>query len=205
MTSISTSLAATARPSPRARIDARLEAATSAGTISKTDETAISGALDDIDKALSAGSATSTTSTGGTQAKGADMKGKIDSLIDQEVKDGKLTDDQASELKDLFGSSAPAQADGSDATGATDANGKTQGTGGVHHGGHHHKKAASDASISTSTSSTSTTDSAATKLDTLISLLQKLRDSMTSTDTYGGTTASASSTGQTALLIDKSA
>jgi hypothetical protein len=179
-----------------------LEAATSAGTISKTDETAISGALDDIGTALSA---EATGTANGTQATSGDMKSRIQSLIDQEVKDGKLTDSQASELKDLFGANTSAQANAVDGTGA---NGQAKGPGGVHHGHHHHKSSTSDDSTSSATSATasaSSTDSPASKLDTLISLLQNLRDSMTSTDTYGTSATSANSNSQTALLIDKSA
>ncbi len=183
MSSISSSTTLSAIPSPRARMNSRLEAATSAGTISKTDEVALSSALDDIDKALAS---SSSSGAAGTRAAPEDMKAKINSLIDQEVKDGKLTDEQASELKDLFGANA---------TEATQGAQGPRGPGGPPPP----PPADSDDDDSTTTDSTTTeTD----KLDALAALLQKLRDTVASTDTYG--TSETSSASQAGLLIDQS-
>ncbi|WP_293864813.1 hypothetical protein [uncultured Alsobacter sp.] len=96
MTSISGSFS-TQRPSPRDMMQDRLTDAISSGSISASDKDALTSALDDIDKSLPSQAA---AGTGRPDPKA--MKAKIDSLIDQEVKSGKLTDDQASELKQLF-------------------------------------------------------------------------------------------------------
>lgn len=96
MTSITGAYAAQ-RPSPREMMQDRLTDAISSGSISASDKEALTSALDDIDKSLSAGAS---TGTGRPDPKA--MKAKLDGLIDQEVKSGKLTDSQASELKQLF-------------------------------------------------------------------------------------------------------
>ena len=96
MTSITGAYAAQ-RPSPREMMQDRLTDAISSGSISASDKEALTSALDDIDKSLSAG-----TSSGTGRPDPKAMKARIDGLIDQEVKSGTLTDDQASELKQLF-------------------------------------------------------------------------------------------------------
>jgi hypothetical protein len=191
MTTISSGFSAqAAMQSPRARMNARLEAATQAGTISKTDETALSGALDDIDKALSSSSASGTASA--TRPDPSAMKTRIDGLIDQEVKDGKLTDDQAAELKDLFGANAPDQAQGPGGPGGPGAA-----------GGPPPPPPSGSDDDDDSVSATGATDSISTKLDALTALIEKLRQSLASDDSYGASASSTSS--QTALLIDKTA
>jgi hypothetical protein len=74
----------------------------SSGTVSSSDETALSSALDDIDSSLKADA----SSNSGPPSP-ADMKSKIDDLISAEVKNGKLTSDQADELKNLFAKAMP--------------------------------------------------------------------------------------------------
>lgn len=96
MTSISGSFGIQ-RPSPRDMMQDRLTDAIASGSISASDKEALTSALDDIDQSLSTGA---TTGSGRPDPKA--MKAKIDSLIDEEVKSGKLTGDQASELKQLF-------------------------------------------------------------------------------------------------------
>lgn len=88
-----------AMTSPRDRLQQMLDNAVSAGSVSKTDETALSSALDDIDSQMQAGKPSAGGASGGTRTS---MKDKVDGLIDSEVSSGKLTDDQATELKKMF-------------------------------------------------------------------------------------------------------
>lgn len=91
MTSISS---ATSSSSALSLLQTELSSEVSSGEISSTDATALSSALKDIDTALKS------QSSSGTSA--GDVKSKVDDLIDAEVKDGKLTSEQASELKNVF-------------------------------------------------------------------------------------------------------
>jgi hypothetical protein len=86
--------------SPRELLQKELASEVAAGTISSTDQTALSSALDDIDSSLK-----SERSSGAGQSRPPspdEMKSKIDDLIAGEVSDGKLTSDQAEELKNVF-------------------------------------------------------------------------------------------------------
>ncbi|WP_174287431.1 hypothetical protein [Sphingomonas bacterium] len=138
-------------PSPRARIDARIAAAASAGTISQTDGTALETAVDAIGQSLRsggsilAGAGGSAAPTSGT---GTSFKDKLDGLIDAQVTGGTLTDAQATELKGIFGQGAPSQGvqgqgadadqDGGQVTATTGTTGQTPAAGGAVHGHHHH-------------------------------------------------------------------
>lgn len=95
MTSISS--ATSQQFSPLSRLQSELASEVSAGTISSDDQSALSSALTDIDSAMKSGAASD-----GTPPSPDAMKAKIDSLIDGEVKDGKLTSAQAAELKNVF-------------------------------------------------------------------------------------------------------
>ncbi len=100
ITSSSTALYGAQRQSPRDRLQSELTAEVAAGTISSTDENALSTALDAIDKSLSAGRASGTSST--TPPSPDEMKQKISDLIGQQVEDGSLTADQAKALQSVF-------------------------------------------------------------------------------------------------------
>lgn len=76
------------------RMDARIAAAASAGTISADDRDALRGALGAIDSSLAS------DQPGGSGAIG--MQGRIDGLIDAQTRNGTLTDDQAAELRRFF-------------------------------------------------------------------------------------------------------
>lgn len=86
--------------SPRQLLQNELSSEVTAGTISSADSDALSSALDDIDAAMQSDRA-SRIADGGPPAPG-EMKQKIDDLIAGEVKSGKLTEDQADELKNVF-------------------------------------------------------------------------------------------------------
>ena len=91
-------------PSPRDRLQARLDAEISAGTVESGDRTALESALDTIDEAMRASRDGAAT---GTRTSPDQMRAKIESLIDEQVESGALTSDQADELKQLFADAGP--------------------------------------------------------------------------------------------------
>ena len=95
MTSIS-ALSSNTYQSPLQRLQAELQSEVSAGTVSSSDESALSSALTDIDSDIKSGGGSSSS----TQGQPGDIKSKIDDLIQSEVSSGKLTSDQATELSD---------------------------------------------------------------------------------------------------------
>ncbi|MHC2323812.1 hypothetical protein ACVI3S_001832 [Bradyrhizobium diazoefficiens] len=99
MTSISAASAGTYQ-SPLQRLQQELQSEVSAGTISSSDQSALSTALTDIDTALQ--QSRSSDQSSGTRPSKDDMKSKIDDLISNEVSNGTLTSDQAEELKGVF-------------------------------------------------------------------------------------------------------
>ena len=164
MTSISNNSAAM---SPADRMQLALQAAVSAGTVKSTDQSALSSALTNIDTSLQSGSPPAP----GTDP--ASIKTKVSSLIDDQVSSGTLTDDQATELKQVF-----AQA--------------TAKMGG--HGGHHHMHVGGSASSADPNDPTSSTN----PIDALFSDLASAIDGVLGTSaTTGtsGTTAVAGTTG----------
>jgi len=89
--------------SPLSILQNQLTSQVSAGKISGTDQSVLSTALNDIDQTLQ-----QDVGSSGQRPPPQEMKDKIGSLIDQQVSSGKLTSDQASELKGIFSSAAPA-------------------------------------------------------------------------------------------------
>ncbi|KQS04897.1 hypothetical protein ASG11_12070 [Sphingomonas sp. Leaf357] len=152
----------------------RISKAVSAGTISATDQTALSSALDSIDSSLSA------SRSSGTQTSGS-FKDKIGAMIDEQVSSGTLTDAQATELKGFFAEGGPKAAGG------------MQGRRGPPPGSE---------DSTDSTSATTSTDTASTQLDALMKMLENLRNTQDSKDSYSVTgTSSTTSSTQTGLLI----
>src|ERR1700753_1627188 len=91
--------------SPLQKLQDELQAEVSSGTVSSSDETALSSALTSIDSSLSAdrqSDSSSSDDTTGDSAKPGDIKSKIDDLIQAQVSNGTLTSDQATELKTVF-------------------------------------------------------------------------------------------------------
>ncbi|RVU04329.1 hypothetical protein EOE18_12665 [Novosphingobium umbonatum] len=127
----SLSISSNAHHSPRADMNQRIASAVTSGSISEEDASAFSTALDSIDASLSDSASSGT----GNRLSPSDMKTRVDSLIDEQVSNGTLTEDQASELEALF-AQGPGGASGSGSSGS--------------------EAASSDAS--TSTDSTSTID-----------------------------------------------
>ena len=98
MTSISAASSSTL--SPLQKLQDQLQAEVNSGAISSSDQSALSSALTDITSTLQNG--TAADQAGGSSAAPGDLKSKIDGLIANEVSSGKLTSDQATELKGVF-------------------------------------------------------------------------------------------------------
>src|SRR5437879_786865 len=155
----------------------------SAGTISTGDQDALSSALDSIDSSLS--SQRDADRASGTRPSPGDLKTKVDDLIASQVSDGKLTSDQATELKNVFqnafangpGGGGPGGARGPRGPGGPGGAGGPGGPGGP--GG----SDAASADGSSDTSSSSDTD--LQKL--LADFLSTLQNSTSQTSSYTGT------------------
>lgn len=165
----------------------------SAGKVSSTDQTALSSALDDIDSALKSGSgSSSSSSTSSTPPSPKEMQSKIDDLIQSEVDSGKLTSDQASELKNVF------------ANAFSGGPGGAGGAGGPPPGPPPSDDSSSDTTSSTSSSSSSSSSSQVEEL--LKKLLEALQSSNSSTtSSYGASGTSSSSSTSKSLVVDFSA
>ena len=188
MTSISAS--SMSGYSPLDLLKQELAKEVSAGKVSATDQTALSSALDDIDSALQSGSSSSSsTMSSSTPPSPKEMQSKIDDLIQSEVDSGKLTADQASELKNVF------------------ANAFSGGPGGA--GGPPPADDSSSDTTSSTSSSSSSSSSSSTSSD-LEELLKKLLEALQSsnsskTSSYSANGSSSSSTTSKSLVVDFSA
>lgn len=188
MTSISAASASNYQ-SPLQKLQQELQSEVSDGTISSSDQSALTTALQDIDTALQ--QSRSSDQSGGTRPSKDGLKSKIDDLISTEVSNGTLTSDQADELKGVF-QSAFSKGPGGPA-----------GAGGPPPGPPPSDDGSSDSVSSTGqTASSSSTDSGTAKI--LEQFLQALQQSQSSSSSYGanGTTSSSSSSDFSALLID---
>lgn len=188
MTSISAA-ASSSYLSPLQQLQKELQSEVTAGKITSSDQDALSAALADIDASLQ--SSRASDSAGGTRPSPGDMKSKIDDLIAGEVSSGKLTSDQATELKGVF---EAAFANGPGGQGGPG------GPGGPRGGGHGGPPPADDSSSSDSSSTTSVDD-------ILKQFLQSLQESLaaSSSSSYSATgtsSASGSTSSFSALLID---
>lgn len=89
-------------PSGKDRLASAIDGEVSAGAISQTDAAALTGALDTIDRSLSADRDASATSSRAARLDPAEMQGRIDDLISDQVSSGALTEDQADLLSELL-------------------------------------------------------------------------------------------------------
>ena len=167
--------------SPLQKLQDELLSEVKSGAIKSSDQDALAAALTDIDSAMQASRASDQAS--GTRPSPADLKSKIDDLINGEVSSGKLTSDQATELQGIF---KAAFASGPGVAGGP--------------GGPGGPPPADGASASEdSSSSTSSID------DIMKQFLESLQEqlSASSSTTYGATGSSSTSSGSfSALLID---
>lgn len=104
---------------PLQRLQDELQSEVSSGTISASDQSALSSALNDINSSLQSDGTSDQSSSSGSGG----INSKIDDLIQQEVSSGKLTDQQATELQNIFKSAfshGPGGAGGPPPAGGTD-------------------------------------------------------------------------------------
>lgn len=193
MTSISSLFTQTSRPSPRERVNTTLSNEVSAGTLSQTDATAISSALDNIDKSLQSSSGSSGSSSTSATPSREDMKSKMDSLIQQQVDNGTLTSDQASELKQALQSSGPQRGGGGP--------GGAGGAGGPPPGPPPGGDSDNDNDSSSSTSSSSSSSSSSATNDVLKKFLEQLQAAQASGASYSAS-GSTSASGTTSYVFD---
>jgi hypothetical protein len=187
-------------PSPRAMMDRKIGAAVEAGSLSQVDGDALETALDSIGSALS-----SSASDSSARLDPSGMKDRIDSLIDDQVSAGTLTEDQAAALQSFFaqgpgGSTSTANSsedqgfniDGIDGVGGPGAmRGPPPGP---------PPSASSEDSDDSSTTSSTAATSATDQLDSIIAFLENLRSSL-SQSLYGSAANSADSS-NSGLVID---
>lgn len=188
-------------PSPRAMMDRKIGAAVEAGSLSEVDGDALETALDSIDSALS-----TSASENSSRLDPSAMKDRIDSLIDDQVSAGTLTEDQAAALQSFF-----AQGPGGP-TMTADAGGEEQGfsvdgMGGVGGPGAMRgpppgppPSALSDESEDSSTTSNTDATSATDQLDSIIAFLENLRSSLS--QSLYGSAASSTDSSNSGLVID---
>ena len=186
-------------PSPRAMMDRRIEAAVEAGSVSEVDSAAMETALDSIDSALSA-SAGSETGRLDPSA----MQDRINSLIEDQLSAGTLTQEQAAQLQGFFaqGPGAPSATDSASADSAIDGLSGVGGAGPMRGPPPGPPPAASEEEDSTSSSATSETDtaSATEQLDSIIAFLENLRTSLS--QSLYGSVASNSDSSSSGLVVD---
>lgn len=189
-------------PSPRMSMDNKIGAAVKAGSLSEVDGDALETALNNIDTALSSSAA----SDGSSRLDPSGMKDRVDSLIDDQVAAGTLTQDQAAALQNFFaqGPGGTTASDGSD-TGQDDMG--IAGMGGVGGAGPMRgpppgppPAASDDEDDDSSTSSSTDATSAADQLDSIIAFLENLRSSL-SQSLYGSASTSTDSS-NSGLVVD---
>lgn len=194
MSSIGSATASQQLFSPLKMLQTELASEVKSGIISSADQSALSSALDDIDQAMQ-----SSKPSAGSRPSPDEMKSKIDSLISDEVSSGKLTSEQADELKGVFakafqggpggpgGAGGPPPGGGAGGAGGSKSSEKTDpadsnGDGtvsAIEQAAYN----ATDKTSSDSTSSTSSSDSDVTKL--LQNFLDSLKQSQSKNSTYG--------------------
>ncbi|MGX7708791.1 hypothetical protein [Methylobacterium sp. Gmos1] len=196
MTTVSAS-SSTAQPldqtrggGPKQRLLDRISAQQQAGSLSATDASALTSAVQDIDQAMSGTSGTS--GAGGTRLDPAQARSRMDDLIGAEVTKGTLTSDQATTLKGLL---SPRKGGGHGGHG-----GGLGGIGGAD-GPPPGQTPAGAADAAASTDATSTTSSAS---DLLAGFLKQLQDAQAQTPAsgYGASGASGTPTGSQAAVFD---
>jgi hypothetical protein len=147
----------------------RLQSAVSNGTVNASDQNALSSALTNIGNQLQPPSS------------GGSMQSQVSGLIDGEVSNGKLTTDQANELKAVFAKAA----------------GKMHGH---HHGGGAAPADPTDPTTASSTDSTTTLATAANSaVQSLTDFLGEIRTAISSNSPYAANGTQSGSLASTLL------
>ncbi|NWK97208.1 hypothetical protein DM806_16335 [Sphingobium lactosutens] len=203
MTSI-TSYTMNMPPSPRMAMDRKIDAAVEAGSLSEVDGDALETALDSIGDALSSSAIDSRS-----RLDPSEMKDRIDSLIEDQVSAGTLTEDQAATLQSFFAQGPGGSMQTADASGEgmSDGSMSIEGMGGVGGVGPMRgpppgppPSGSSDDSDDSSSTGSTDTASATEQLDSIIAFLENLRSSI-SQSLYGSAASSADSS-NSGLVVD---
>ncbi len=194
--------------SPLQKLQQELQSEVSAGTVSSSDQAALSSALKEINSSLAGGQGSSQFGIGQSTSPG-DLQSKIKDLISKEVSNGKLTSSQATELQKLFSNTFAAGQGGTQGAGGPPpgmppgpppSEGQGSSTGG---------SSIADLLSSDNTSSTSnspSTDGSSSKSTTsdvskiLKDFLKLLQESQSSATTYGASGSTSASL--SALLVN---
>ncbi|MFK5595935.1 hypothetical protein ACFZ8E_02850 [Methylobacterium sp. HMF5984] len=126
------------------------------------------------------------------------MKDKIDGLISDQVSAGSLTDDQATELKNLFASGGQSTSSGT----ANDVGGAGAPPPGPPPGP---PPDGSSSDTSSNDDSNGTTSGSSSVSDLLSSFIKQLQSSQSSSSAYGASGTSRNSYASSALVLDTSA
>jgi hypothetical protein len=179
-------------PSPRAMMDRRIDAAVEAGSLSEIDSSAFDTALDSIDSALA-----STASDSSARLDPSEMKDRIDSLIEDQVAAGTLTNDQATTLQSFVAQGGPGGTGNGGEDGMSIAGIGAMGGPGPMRG----PPPPSDAATTDDSSTLATSETSATEqLDSIIAFLENLRTSLS--QSLYGSTASSTDSSNSGLVID---
>jgi len=192
--------------SPLQQLEAELQSEVSAGTVSSSDQSALSSALTSINSSLTADQSSQTAgSPDGTGGNGpGDIKSKINSLIQAQVASGALTSNQATELQNLFSNTF---GNGPDGSGGAGGPGGPQGFGGPPPGpppsGSSSASAVAQLLDSSSSTDASSSDGSSTDSTSLSNILQdflkQLQDAQSLSYGPNGATTAASSLGSTLI------
>ncbi|MET0366506.1 MAG: hypothetical protein ABW169_17820 [Sphingobium sp.] len=197
------SIAMSGTHSPRAMMDKRIDAAVQAGSISATDETALESALDVIDNALGVGSSSGSQSS---KLDPSQVGDRIDDLIEEQVKAGTLTEEQANTLQSLFAQNAPPSGTGGEGSDETSVDGVSGSgcAGGMRPMGPPPSSSASSSSSDDEDSTATAQTDQADQLDALIAFLNNMRERMASGNVYGSSasTTSSSDSSLSGLVVD---
>jgi hypothetical protein len=190
MTSISSAASMAQFVSPRERLQDTLETQASNGTVKSADVQALSAALDDIDTAMTQGRSASGASRG-QRPSPTEMTEKINGLIDEQVQSGKLTSDQAEELKGVFAEAMP--------SGGPGGAGGPGGPGGPPPGGPPPGGPGGAEQSSDSSGSSSGSDELA---DLLADFLKMVQESQSKAQTYGANGSSSNQISSVSLVVN---
>ncbi|SFV17265.1 hypothetical protein SAMN02799631_06687 [Methylobacterium sp. 174MFSha1.1] len=165
----------------------QISAQAQAGSLSATDASALTSAVQDIDQAMSSASGTSGTS--GARLDPAQAKSRMDDLIGAEVTKGTLTSDQATTLKSLL-SSQRGGGQGGDRGGVGGAGGPPPGP--------------PPAGAADATDATSATDAASSASDLLAGFLKQLQATQAQCQAsgYGASGSTGTPKGSQAAVFD---
>lgn len=194
MTSISAAgLQSQTFSSPRDRLQNELLSEISSGSVNATDQSALSSALDTIDAALKSAGESGRNSSSAPPSPD-EMQAKITDLINQQVKSGALTSDQADELSSIFANAFKGGAGGAGGAGGPPPGGPPPGGGPGGAGG-------GSGSDSTTSSDSSSSSSSSSSDSDVAKLLAEFLDALQQSASSSGYDANGKSSRTSASLV----